>query len=113
MCREGPRLATPLIPSGAALIMQHGMPVRKAMPKTIALLGTLDSKGAEYAFVKQCIEARGHRTIVVDVGVMEPRILEADVSRRDVARAAGIELEELLRRHDRGEAVAAMARARR
>ena len=27
------------------------------MSKTIALLGSLDTKGAEYGFVKECIES--------------------------------------------------------
>ncbi len=78
--------------------------------KTIALLGSLDTKGAEYAFVKQCIEARGHRTLVIDVGVLGPPVVEPDVSRRRVAEAAGVAFDQLLARRDRGQAVAAMAR---
>jgi len=80
------------------------------MAKTVALLGALDTKGAEYGFVRQCIEARGHRTLLVDVGVLEPPGIEPDVSREEVARAAGVELAALLERKDRGEAVAAMSR---
>jgi uncharacterized protein (UPF0261 family) len=80
------------------------------MGKTIALLGALDTKGTEYGFVKQCIEARGHRTLLIDVGVLEPPRIEPDVPRQEVARAAGVELEALLEKKDRGEAVAAMSR---
>jgi len=80
------------------------------MAKTVALLGALDTKGAEYGFVKQCIEARGHNTLLVDVGVLEPPVIEPDVSRREVAEAAGVDLDDLVRNRDRGEAVAAMAR---
>ena len=80
------------------------------MGKTVALLGSLDTKGAEYGFVKQCIEARGHRTLLIDVGVLGQPVIEPDVSRGDVARAAGVELDELVAKQDRGEAVAAMAR---
>jgi uncharacterized protein (UPF0261 family) len=80
------------------------------MAKTIALLGALDTKGAEYAFVKQCIEARGHTALLVDVGVLEPPLIEPDVSRQEVARAAGVELAALVEKKDRGEAVAAMSR---
>jgi uncharacterized protein (UPF0261 family) len=80
------------------------------MGKIVALLGALDTKGAEYGFVKQCIEARGHRTLVIDTGVLgEPRIA-ADVPRETVARAGGAEVADLVARQDRGEAVAAMAR---
>lgn len=80
------------------------------MSKTIALVGALDTKGAEYAFVRQCIHRRGHRTLLIDVGVLEPPAVEPDISRYEVARAAGQDLDELVRRRDRGEAVAVMAR---
>jgi uncharacterized protein (UPF0261 family) len=80
------------------------------MAKTIALLGALDTKGAEYAFVKQCVEARGHAALLVDVGVLQPPRIEPDVSRQEVAQAAGVELAALVEKKDRGEAVAAMSR---
>lgn len=80
------------------------------MPKTVALLGALDTKGAEYAFVKQCIEARGHRTLLVDVGVLEPPRIAPDVTRQQVATAAGVDLELLVAKKDRGEALAVMSR---
>jgi uncharacterized protein (UPF0261 family) len=80
------------------------------MAKTIALLGALDTKGAEYGFVRQCIHARGHRTLLIDTGVLGPPGIEPDVSRRTVAQAAGIDLDDLVRRNDRGAAMAAMSR---
>ena len=80
------------------------------MPKTVALLGALDTKGVEYGFVKQCIEARGLRTLVIDTGVLGVPRLAADVSRDAVAASGGADLAELVVRQDRGEAVAAMAR---
>ncbi len=80
------------------------------MPKTIALIGALDTKGAEYRFVRDCIEARGHRTLLIDVGVLEQTDLAPDVSREEVAQAAGADLAALAENRDRGEAVAAMSR---
>jgi len=80
------------------------------MAKTVALLGALDTKGAEYAFVKRCIEARGHQALLIDVGVLGPAGVEPDLSRRQVAEAAGVDFDRLLAGKDRGEAVAAMAR---
>ncbi len=80
------------------------------MTKTVALLGALDTKGAEYGFVKQCIEARGHKTLLIDVGVLGDPVIEPDVTRREVAAAAGADLDDLVAKQDRGEAVAAMAR---
>jgi len=80
------------------------------MAKTIALLGALDTKGTEYGFVKQCIETRGHHTLLIDVGVLQPPRIEPDVSREEVARAAGADAAALAEKKDRGEAVAAMSR---
>ena len=80
------------------------------MAKTVALLGALDTKGPEYAFVKQCIEARGHDTLLVDVGVLGPPALRPDVCREEVAREADADAAALAEKQDRGEAVAAMSR---
>jgi uncharacterized protein (UPF0261 family) len=78
---------------------------------TIAVLGTLDTKGDEHAFVAGIIRARGHRTLVIDVGTEQKPRLEPDIAREEVARVAGIDLAGLMERHDRGECVAAMAKA--
>lgn len=80
------------------------------MSKTIAILGALDTKAAEHLFVRDCIHARGHRTLLIDVGVLGEPEAAADVSRREVALAAGADLDELAARQDRGEAVATMSR---
>jgi uncharacterized protein (UPF0261 family) len=78
---------------------------------TIALLGTMDTKGDEHAFVAGKIRARGHGTIIIDVGTDQAPRLKPDVSREEVARLAGLDLPALSARHDRGECVAAMAQA--
>ena len=80
------------------------------MAKTIALLGALDTKGAEYGFVRKCIEDRGLKTLLVDVGVLEPPVIAPDISRAEVAKAGGADIEQLAAAKDRGEAVAAMVR---
>src|SRR5881628_2213963 len=80
------------------------------MAKTIALIGALDTKGAEYAFVKQCIEARGHKTLVIDTGVFGPAGVKPDISHDEVAKAGSANLADLVEKKDRGEAVAAMSR---
>ena len=78
---------------------------------TIALLGTLDTKGDEHAFVAAQIRARGHRTLLIDVGTDQPPRIVPDISREEVTRIAGIDLAAITARHDRGECVAAMAGA--
>jgi uncharacterized protein (UPF0261 family) len=80
------------------------------MAHTIALLGALDTKGAEYRFLQECIETRGHRTLLIDVGVLGEPGVQADISREEVAAAGGASLAELVTRQDRGEAMAAMSR---
>ena len=79
------------------------------MPKTIAIVGALDTKGDEFAFVKSEIERRGHGTLVIDTGVIGDSTVEADVSREQVAEAAGTTIDALKKRGDRGEAIDAMA----
>ena len=55
--------------------------------KTVLLIGTLDTKGEEYAFVRDLIEARGVRTYVIDLGIVgEPRF-KPQVGADAVARA--------------------------
>ncbi len=76
----------------------------------IALIGTLDSKGLEFGFLKQQIEERGHQTLVIDVGILGDPAFLPDVSRQEVARAAGEDAELLKQSEDRGKAVAAMSR---
>ena len=55
---------------------------------TIAILGTMDTKGEEHAFVAEQIRARGHNTLVIDVGALDPPKLRPDIAREEVARAA-------------------------
>ena len=76
---------------------------------TIAILGTMDTKGQEHAFVADQIKAHGHQVLVIDVGTLgEPR-LKPDVTRQEVAAAAGVDLPALVAKRDRGEAVEAMS----
>ena len=78
---------------------------------TIAILGTLDTKGEEHAFVADLIRRRGHQTLVIDVGTLAPPKFQPDIARNEVLRAAGKSLAELTARRDRGESVAAMSEA--
>lgn len=78
---------------------------------TIAVLGTLDTKGREHAFVAERIRARGHGTLLIDVGTGGEPAVAPDITRSDVAAAGGIDLPALMARGDRGECVSAMAMA--
>ena len=54
---------------------------------TIAILGTMDTKGVEHAFVADLIRQRGHQVLVVDVGTLQEPLLAPDISRAEVAAA--------------------------
>lgn len=77
---------------------------------TIAILGTMDTKGDEHAFVAELIRQRGHEVLVIDVGTLgEPR-LRPDITRAEVAAAAGVDFAQLAAKQDRGESVTVMSR---
>jgi len=80
------------------------------MTKTVAIVGTLDTKGADFQFLRDEIVRRGCGVQVIDVGVVGEPAFEPDVPRTEVAAAAGVDLGALQEAGDRGEAVAAMAR---
>lgn len=79
--------------------------------KTIAVLGTLDTKGEEHAYVAELIRARGHRVLLMDVGCLEAPVVTPDITREEIAAAGGIDLPSLVARKDRGASVTAMAKA--
>ncbi|MFF9016823.1 Tm-1-like ATP-binding domain-containing protein [Streptomyces sp. NPDC014870] len=76
----------------------------------VVLVGTLDTKGLEYGWLRERLERRGVDVLVVDTGVIGTPLIPADVSRAEVARAAGVDLDGLRSEGDRGAAVTAMAR---
>ena len=80
------------------------------MKKTIAIVGALDTKGQEFAFLKSEIEKRGCATLVVDTGVLGEAVFEPDISREQVALAGGSNLSQLIERKERGEAMAVMTK---
>lgn len=78
------------------------------MPKIVAILGTLDTKGQEFGYLRDRIVSCGLGTVLVDCGVLEAPQLPPDISRQEVAAAAGLSVEDLARAHDRGAAITAM-----
>jgi uncharacterized protein (UPF0261 family) len=77
--------------------------------KTVLLIGTLDTKGREIAYLRDRVRALGLGTLVLDSGILgEPLGCEADISRAEVARAAGYEIDELRTIGTRGAAVERM-----
>lgn len=78
------------------------------MERTVLLVGTLDTKGDEFRYVRELLHGHGLRTVVMDAGVLGEPTFTPDITAREVAAAGGASLEELRARADRGEAVSAM-----
>jgi len=76
--------------------------------KTIAVVCTLDTKSLQTQYVVRLIEKSGHRALIVDTGVLGTPSIHADVSRDEVAEAAGTSIRALVELGDRGKALAAM-----
>jgi uncharacterized protein (UPF0261 family) len=76
----------------------------------IALIGTLDTKGDEILFLKQCLSALDAEVVAIDVGVLGAPAFQTDVSRQEIAALAGTRIEDLVLAGDRGQAMAAMER---
>ena len=50
--------------------------------KSVAVLGTLDTKGAEALYVKETVERLGQPTLLIDTGVQGEAAAPADIRRR-------------------------------
>jgi len=80
------------------------------MGRTIALIGALDTKADDFAFVARLIRERGHRPLLVNVGVMGRPGIRPDIPASVVARAGGVGIRELRRRADKSLAMEVMTR---
>ena len=76
---------------------------------TVVLVGTLDTKGYEYAYVRDRIAAQGVDVLLVDAGVLGEPLATPDISRQEVARAGGSDIKTLVAANDRGAAIETMA----
>jgi uncharacterized protein (UPF0261 family) len=80
------------------------------MSTTIALIGALDTKADDLAFVRDAVVARGAGVVLIDTGVLGGAgNVQPNISRDEVAQAADRDLDRLVAGGDRGNAVDAMA----
>jgi len=77
---------------------------------SVVAIGTLDTKGTEYAFLRERLREAGVDVILIDAGVLGEPGTAPDITRDEVARAGGVELDDLVAAGDRGAAVEAMSR---
>jgi len=80
------------------------------MTKTVVIVGALDTKGQEFAYLKALIEQRGLRPLVVDFGVLGAPAFTPDIPREEVVRAGGGDLATLASGGHKDAAMQIMAR---
>ncbi len=80
------------------------------MTKTMAIVGTLDTKGEEIRYIKERIESRGYKAVVIDGGILGQPLFPPDVSREQVAEAAGTSLNGVIALGDEDKGIAVMER---
>ena len=82
------------------------------MGKNVVVIGTLDTKGPEIAYLRDQLQALGLETTVVDSGILgEPIGITPDISRAEAARYGGTTIEALQNAGSRGKAVEGMREA--
>ncbi|MBM3213392.1 UPF0261 family protein [Candidatus Poribacteria bacterium] len=84
------------------------------MSKSVVVIGTLDTKGPEIAYLRDRLRSLGLSPIVVDSGILgEPLGIEPDISRAEAATYGGFTIEQLRNAGSRGRAVHGMREALR
>jgi uncharacterized protein (UPF0261 family) len=78
--------------------------------KTILCIATLDTKGPELQYVKESIEKRGVKTLVMDIGCLGQPLATPDITAEQLAKAAGSSIEEVRAFMENGPAIDIMAR---
>lgn len=78
------------------------------MQKQLLIVATLDTKGREVAYIKECIKEFRIHPLVMDVGILGNPLTPPDITREEVVEAAGYQLKDLLSRNDRSVAIQAV-----
>ena len=82
------------------------------MAPNVVVVGTLDTKGPEVAYIRDRLIELGCATTVIDVGILgEPLGIVPDIDHEEVAGYAGTTIEEVRKAGTRGRAVATMRSA--
>jgi uncharacterized protein (UPF0261 family) len=71
------------------------------MPKYIAIIGTLDTKGDQVKYIKKRIEGEGQKTCIIDFSVVGDPPFRPTYDRHQVAHAAGMSIEGILAMNNR------------
>ncbi len=77
-------------------------------PPRVLVLGTLDTKGEEFAFLRDQLRAAGCEPWVVDLGILGVPAFAAEFPREEVLRRAGTSVGEMATGARRGDAIDAV-----
>lgn len=77
--------------------------------KTVAIAGTFDTKGQEFKYIKDLVEAKGFKTFCIHTGVFEP-LFPPDVSNAELAAAVGEDINAIAAKKDRATATDVLSR---
>ena len=69
--------------------------------RTVLLLGTLDTKGEEFEFLRDRLRGAGAEVLLADVGTLEPPRVQPDITREEVGAATGVDVAGLDRKSTR------------
>ncbi len=75
------------------------------MSLSIVVIGTLDTKGEELAYLKRLVEEKGHRAILVDCSILGRSSFQPDITREEVSQASGVSIDAILAADDEAAAV--------
>lgn len=96
--------------SAAPSTARFGLVIRESKEvrvKTVAIVGTFDTKGEEFAYVKARFEELGVNTLTIHCGVFDPLTMP-DVPNSEVAAAVDIEMSTVAEKKDRAFATETM-----
>ena len=75
----------------------------------ILIVGTVDTKSDEIDFMREQVLAAGGQALIMDVGVLAQGLVIPDIANTDVAKAAGVTLQQVMVSGDENSAMALMA----
>lgn len=78
--------------------------------KTILIVGTYDTKNDELDYMASCIRAQGGGVVTMDISVLGDPAHPCDISKHDVAGAAGSSIKDAIASGDENTAMQIMAR---
>jgi uncharacterized protein (UPF0261 family) len=84
------------------------VPGKNKMKKHLLIIATLDTKGKEAAYVKDCAQKLGILPILMDIGTLGEPLAHPDITRVEVVGAAGYHWEHLIKEKNRSLAIKAV-----